>query len=163
MENTKQHEEDEQFIRHAIALGGVGMASGCGGPFGAVIVRNGRIIGEGFNRVLADNDPTAHAEVVAIRNACRSIGRFQLDGCILYASCEPCPMCLGAIYWARPDRLVFAAGRLDAAQLGFDDAHIYEELALPIAGRRIPTAQLLSHEAVHMMRAWAEKPNRTMY
>lgn len=158
-----EHMEDELFMRHAISLGATGMASGCGGPFGAVVVRDGQIIGEGFNRVLADKDPTAHAEVVAIRRACHTLGHFQLEGCTLYASCEPCPMCLGAIYWARPDRLLFAAGREDAARLGFDDAFIYRELVLPPNARKIPTAQLGASEAVRMMEAWVDKSDRTMY
>ena len=114
-------EQDEKFMRRAIELAQEGMEKGAGGPFGAVIVKDGEIVGEGYNCVTSTNDPTAHAEVVAIRKACRNLESFQLDGCAIYASCEPCPMCLGAIYWARPEKIFFAATREDAAEIGFDD------------------------------------------
>ncbi|HKK79173.1 MAG TPA: nucleoside deaminase, partial [Phaeodactylibacter sp.] len=120
---------DRDFMEQAIRLAREGMEAGMGGPFGAVVVWKGQVIGQGQNRVLADGDPTAHAEMVAIRAACEHLGHFQLEGCTLYTSCEPCPMCLGAIYWARPDRLVYACDRRDASAVGFDDSFIYEELA----------------------------------
>src|SRR5690242_18008414 len=132
----------DQFMRRAIALALENIQAG-GGPFGCVIVRDGRIIAEGANRVTASKDPTAHAEIVAIREACRALKSFQLDGCDLYTSCEPCPMCLGAIYWARLSRVLYAASAADASSAGFDDGFIYEELKRPKSDRRIPTAQLL--------------------
>ena len=150
-------------MREAIQLAMQGVKAGHGGPFGAVVVKGGRIIGRGHNRVLADRDPTAHAEVVAIREACQALGHFQLDGCTIYASCEPCPMCLGAIYWARPERIVFACGRGDAASIGFDDAFIYEELAHHPGQRHIPTAQIMRQDALVAMQAWADKQDKTQY
>lgn len=134
-----------------------------GGPFGCVIVKNGAVVGRGHNRVLASHDPTAHAEIEAIRDACRNLGTHQLDGCILYTSCEPCPMCLGAIYWARPDAVYFANSRQDAADIGFDDAFIYGELDLDGANRQIPTLQLASQEAKEVFEAWSAKKDREMY
>jgi tRNA(Arg) A34 adenosine deaminase TadA len=155
---------DERFLREAIALARAGMDRNEGGPFGCVIVKDGRVIGRGNNRVTSSNDPTAHAEVVAIREACQALGAFQLDGCTLYTSCEPCPMCLGAIYWARPDRLVFAATRADAADAGFDDQLIYDELPLPPEQRRIPTErEALRDEARAVFAAWKAKPDKTAY
>ena len=139
------------------------MERGDGGPFGCVIVKNGVIIGRGNNRVTGSNDPTAHAEVVAIREACRQLGSFQLDGCVLYTSCEPCPMCLGAIYWARPDRVVFAGTRVDAADAGFDDQLIYDELPLPYSERRIHTEHLLREEAQAVFEAWKAKEDKVRY
>lgn len=157
-------QDDERHIREAIALSREGMERNDGGPFGCVIVKNGVVIGRGNNRVTSTNDPTAHAEVVAIREACQALGSFQLTGCTLYTSCEPCPMCLGAIYWARPDRIVFAATREDAAAAGFDDQLIYDELPLPAELRRIPTnARLLRSEAQAVFHAWMEKPDKTAY
>lgn len=155
---------DERWLREAIALARSGMERNDGGPFGCVIVKNDEVIGRGNNRVTSTNDPTAHAEVVAIREACRKLGSFQLDGCTLYTSCEPCPMCLGAIYWARPDRVVFAATREDAADAGFDDQLIYDELPLPPEQRRIPTeARVLRDEAQAVFKAWLEKTDKTAY
>jgi guanine deaminase len=150
-------------MRRAIELAREGVSDGIGGPFGAVIARDGVIIGEGANRVTATNDPTAHAEVVAIRNACREIGSFQLDGCVIYASSEPCPMCLGAIYWARPERLYIACTRDDAAEAGFDDAFIYEELNREMAERRVPVAVLLRDEGLEVFREWIASPNKIEY
>ena len=121
-------EQDKKFMREAIAQSFEGMRRGEGGPFGCVIVKNGEIIGRGNNRVLMNNDPTAHAEVTAIRDACQNIQYFQLEGCVVYTSCEPCPMCLGAIYWARPERIVYACTREDAAEIDFDDEFLYGEL-----------------------------------
>lgn len=154
---------DERFLREAIALARAGMDRNEGGPFGCVIVKDGRVIGRGNNKVTSSNDPTAHAEVVAIREACQTLGSFQLDGCTLYTSCEPCPMCLGAIYWARPDRIVFAATRADAADAGFDDQLIYDELPLPPARRRLPMEQELREEALVVFEAWKAKPDKTVY
>lgn len=155
---------DESYLREAIALARAGMERGDGGPFGCVIVKGGQVVGRGNNRVTSTNDPTAHAEVVAIREACKALGDFQLSGCTLYTSCEPCPMCLGAIYWARPDRIVFAATREDAADAGFDDQLIYDELALPPEARRIPTdTRVLRDEAKTVFRAWKEKEDKVSY
>lgn len=155
---------DERFLREAIALARQGMDRNDGGPFGCVIVKDGHIIGRGNNKVTSSNDPTAHAEVVAIREACKALGSYQLEGCTLYTSCEPCPMCLGAIYWARPDRIVFAATRNDAADAGFDDQLIYDELPLPPQQRRIPTiAEVLRSEARAVFEAWKSKSDKTAY
>jgi tRNA(Arg) A34 adenosine deaminase TadA len=154
---------DVAMMREAISLS-VGSVAKGGGPFGCVIVREGEIIGRGANRVTLDNDPTAHAEVVAIRDACRRIGSFQLENCDVYASCEPCPMCLGAIYWARPKRVFFGAAAGDAAAIGFDDAFIYAELGRkPAALRAIPLGQMLREEAVAAFAAWTAKLDRTPY
>ncbi len=155
---------DERFLREAIALARAGMDRNEGGPFGCAIVKDGVIIGRGNNRVTSTNDPTAHAEVVAIREACQALGSFQLEGCTLYTSCEPCPMCLGAIYWARPDRIVFAATRDDAAAAGFDDQLIYDELPLQAHQRRIPTeTEVLRQEARAVFDAWKAKADKTAY
>jgi guanine deaminase len=151
------------FMRRAISLALENIRSGRGGPFGAVIVKDGRIIAEGTNRVTSTNDPTAHAEVVAIREACRTLGDFQLAGCDLYTTCEPCPMCLGAIYWARPARVFFAGTAADAAAAGFDDAFIYDELKHPRAARRVPMTQLLRDESLLIFSAWKQQENKTPY
>lgn len=154
---------DEHYLREAIALARVGMEGDQGGPFGCVIVKDGQVIARGNNRVTSTNDPTAHAEMVAIREACDHLGEFQLTGCTLYTSCEPCPMCLGAIYWARPDRVVFAGSRTDAAKAGFDDQLIYDELLTPFDQRRIPMIQGLQEEAVTLFDAWNAKPDKLRY
>lgn len=151
------------FLREAIRLSMEKMLAGEGGPFGAVIVREGRVIGTGWNRVLSSNDPTAHAEIAAIRDACSRLGTFSLTGSTIYVNCEPCPMCLGAIYWARLDALYYAATRDDAAAVGFDDELIYRELALPPDRRRLTMVQSLRDEALPAMRAWMEKPDRRSY
>ncbi len=156
-------EHDERFLREAIALAREGMDRGDGGPFGCVIVKDGVVVGRGNNRVTSSNDPTAHAEVVAIREACAALGDFQLTGCTLYTSCEPCPMCLGAIYWARPERIVFAASRNDAAAAGFDDSLIYNELPLPTGQRRIRTEQGLRDAAQEVFLLWRSKNDRVRY
>jgi len=153
----------DDFMRRAIALSREKMDAGAGGPFGAVIVADGRIIAEGWNQVTSANDPTAHAEIVAIRAACAALDRFSLEGCEIYASCEPCPMCLAAIYWARLDRLYFANDRDDAARIGFDDDAIYREVALPIAARSIPTARLLPAEGRAALDAWEQKTDKVRY
>lgn len=154
---------DEDFLREAISLAREGMHTGQGGPFGCVIVCDGEVIGRGCNRVTSTNDPTAHAEVVAIRDACQRLGTFQLTGCTLYASCEPCPMCLGAIYWARPDRIVYGAFHSDAAGIGFDDQFIYEEIDKPRAERRIPMHNCLRPEANAVFQEWVALDRRTPY
>jgi guanine deaminase len=154
---------DRDFLRMAIELARQGMNNNEGGPFGALIVKDGQIIGRGNNRVTSSNDPTAHAEVVAIRDACQNLGHFQLDDCVLYTSCEPCPMCLGAIYWARPARIVFAASREDAADAGFDDDFIYEEIKLLPAERSISASQDLVEEANRVFEEWREKADRMKY
>ncbi len=155
---------DNKYILRAIELARQGMESNNGGPFGAIIVNDkGEIIGEGNNRVTSTNDPTAHAEVVAIRDACKNINDFQLENCTIYTSCEPCPMCLGAIYWARPARIVYACDRKDAADIGFDDDHIYKEIPLPINERQIPTDQLCRIEGVEVFKSWAAKSDKTEY
>lgn len=150
-------------MARAIALSIENVRSGMGGPFGCIVVRNGQIIAEGANRVTATNDPTAHAEIVAIREACRKLGTFQLDGCDIYSSCEPCPMCLGAIYWARPAQLYFASTAEDAARAGFDDRFIYEQLEVEYADRSIPMAQMMRSEAQEAFRLWTESNRRVDY
>src|ERR1700752_1595019 len=145
------------FMRRAIALALENVRSGRGGPFGALVVKNGRVIAKGTNRVTSTKDPTAHAEIVAIREACRKLGDFQLKGCDLYTTCEPCPMCLGAIYWARPARVFYAGVAADAADAGFDDAFIYEELKRPPESRRIPMVQILRDESLAVFSAWKQQ------
>lgn len=156
-------EQDEIFMRRAIKLARNGMNNGTGGPFGAIIVKDGEIVGEGCNRVTSTNDPTAHAEVVAIRAACRNLNDFQLDGCVLYTSCYPCPMCLGAIYWARLDKIYYAATHLDAEAVGFDDKFIYEEIERPIEERKIQTINFLRDEGLKLFKMWADKTDKTEY
>jgi guanine deaminase len=153
----------EQLMRRAIALSAEKMRAGLGGPFGAVIARDGQIIAEGYNQVTSGNDPTAHAEVVAIRAASARLGTFSLQGCEMYTSCEPCPMCLGAIYWARLDRVYYANTRVDAAAIGFDDDHIYRELDKPIDGRAVPFIHLQSEEARRIFKEWLEKTDKIPY
>jgi guanine deaminase len=153
----------EQFMRRAIALALENVRTGNGGPFAAIVVKDGRVIAEGTNRVTSSNDPTAHAEIVAIREACRLLKDFQLTGCDLYTTCEPCPMCLGAIYWARPARIFYAGTAADAAAAGFDDAFIYDELKLPPTGRRIPTTQTLREESLAIFAAWQKQENKKRY
>ena len=150
-------------MREAIRISVEKMRDGLGGPFGAVVAKGDRIIARGWNQVTSTNDPTAHAEVVAVREACRQLNDFRLTGCELYTSCEPCPMCLSAIYWARVDRLYFAATRQDAAEAGFDDEWLYQELPLPLAQRRLPTRQLLRQAALEAFTQWKAKPDRIPY
>jgi guanine deaminase len=151
------------FMREAIRISLTKMRGDQGGPFGAVVVRKGKIIGRGWNRVTSTNDPTAHAEVVAIRDACRRLKSFQLDDCELYTSCEPCPMCLSAIYWARLKRVYYGNTRKDAARIAFDDDFIYREVALPISSRKIPMKQLLRKEALAAFVEWKNKADRIPY
>ncbi len=154
---------DADFLRAAIALAQRHMEAGHGGPFGAVIVLEGEIVAEGWNQVTSTLDPTAHAEIVAIRQAASTLGRFSLSGGTLYTSCEPCPMCLAAAYWARLDGIVYAATRADAAEIGFDDAKLYAELALPPELRQMPMHQALRDEARAVFHAWARKDDRMAY
>ncbi|PHR12281.1 MAG: tRNA-specific adenosine deaminase [Aequorivita sp.] len=156
-------QKDKQFIKRAIELSEKGMDKNAGGPFGAVIVKNGKIIAEGFNQVTSSNDPTAHAEVVAIRNACEELGSFQLDNCIVYTSCEPCPMCLGAIYWARPKAVYYACTKEDAAEIGFDDDFIYDEIDKNIEHRNINFINLEREEGREVFKKWEAKEGRVDY
>lgn len=151
------------FMREAIRLSIQKMRLNCGGPFGAVVVQNGKIIGRGWNKVTSSHDPTAHAEVVAIRAACRKLKNFQLDDCEIYTSCEPCPMCLATIYWARLRRVYYANTRRDAARIGFDDEMIYRQTALPINRRKLPMKPLLREEALAAFREWQAKADRIEY
>jgi tRNA(Arg) A34 adenosine deaminase TadA len=152
-----------EFMREAIRLSREKLRGGGGGPFGAIIVRDGAIIARGWNRVTAMNDPTAHAEVTAIRAACRRLKTFRLDDCELYASCEPCPMCLAAIYWAHLEKIYFAGTRLDAARIGFDDNLIYREISRPVARRKIPMRQLLRPETLAVFAEWKNKADKVSY
>lgn len=152
-----------EFMWEAIRLSIQNIREGNGGPFACVIVKDGKIIARGTNSVTSTNDPTAHAEVVAIRNACKELKTFQLSGCEIYTSCEPCPMCLGAIYWARPDAIYYANGRKDAAKIGFDDEFLYEELPKKIADRKIPTKQLMREEALAAFHEWDQKQDKIKY
>ncbi|NKE43952.1 nucleoside deaminase [Roseomonas frigidaquae] len=154
---------DEDFMRHAIALSRRGMEGGAGGPFGAVVVLEGRVVAEGWNQVTSTNDPTAHAEIVAIRRACTALGRFDLRGATVFTSCEPCPMCLAGLYWSRCDRVVYANDREQAAGIGFDDAFLYAEIPKPIAHRSLPMQRLLGAEALEVFAEWAAKPDRVAY
>jgi guanine deaminase len=150
-------------MQEAIRLSIENVTSGNGGPFGAVIVKDGKIIARGANQVTSSNDPTAHAEVVAIRNACKELGSFQLEGCEIYTSCEPCPMCLGAIYWARPDKMYFANTKKDAADILFDDQFIYDEIEIPFESRKLVTAQMMREEALEAFRLWSDSINKIEY
>ena len=156
-------QEHEKFIREAIRLAKENVPSGKGGPFGALVVRDGEIIGRGVNHVIANNDPTAHAEVMAIRDACKNTGHYQLNDCIIYSSCEPCPMCLGAIYWARPKMLVFAAENTDAAKAGFDDSYIYKQLSLPVEQRNIPTLNVKPDSFFSPFQVWIDWEKKRPY
>ena len=153
----------KEFMDEALRLAESNVTIGKGGPFGAVVVKDGEIIARGINLVTAMNDPTAHAEVVAIRQACEKLGWFEIRDCEIYSSCEPCPMCLGAIYWARPAALYFAATKKDAAEAGFDDAHIYEELATPLSERKIPAIHIKHKNALSAFKKWEENGNKTPY
>jgi guanine deaminase len=154
---------DNRFMARAIQLSLDNVLSGQGGPFAALVVKDDRIVAEGVNRVTATNDPTAHAEVVAIREACAKLGDFELKTCDLYTSCEPCPMCLGAIYWARVARVYFGNLASDAAKVGFDDSVIYREFAKPRSERAIPMIEMMRDEALAAFRAWDEKPDKISY
>jgi tRNA(Arg) A34 adenosine deaminase TadA len=155
--------DEASHMRHAIALSRRGMEAGAGGPFGAVVVLDGAAVGEGWNQVTSTNDPTAHAEIVAIRRACAALGRFDLRGATLYTSCEPCPMCLAAAYWARLEAIVHGNARDDAAAIGFDDEWLYREVATPLDARALPMRRLLEAEALEVFSAWVRKADKVAY
>ncbi|MDB4926264.1 nucleoside deaminase [Mucilaginibacter sp.] len=153
----------EKFMRMAIDLSEYNVKEGQGGPFGAVIVKDGMVLARSANKVVSNNDPTAHAEVSAIRLACQELDTFSLDGCEIYTSCEPCPMCLGAIYWAKIDKIYYANTKADAAEIGFDDHFIYQELDLPMEKRKLPIVQLMRDEALSAFKLWSESESKTDY
>jgi guanine deaminase len=155
--------DHDKFMRMAIDLAENNVTQGQGGPFGAVIVKDGMVVARSANKVVPTNDPTAHAEVSAIRLACQELETFSLDGCVIYTSCEPCPMCLGAIYWARIDHIYYANTKADAAAIGFDDQFIYEELDLPMDQRKLPVVQLMRDEALNAFKLWETSEKRTDY
>ena len=155
--------QDQTYLAAAIELAQRGVDEDRGGPFGAIIVKDGQVIGQGNNGVTSTNDPTAHAEVTAIRDACKTIGSFQLDGATIYSSCEPCPMCLAAIYWARIDRIVYACTRDDAADIGFDDAHIYDEMPLSNEERSIRIETMMRDEGLEAFKKWTDKDDKVRY
>ncbi|MBA4144665.1 MAG: tRNA-specific adenosine deaminase [Azospira oryzae] len=157
------NDNQQMFMREAVRLSQLSLQDGKGGPFGCVIVKDNKIIGRGNNQVTSSNDPTAHAEVMAIRDACRQLGTFQLEGCEVYTSCEPCPMCLGAIYWARPARVYYANTRKDAADIGFDDDFIYKEIEIPVLQRSIPFERMDTKEAKEVFATWQNKKDRIDY
>ena len=159
----KKKDQRNKFMAEAIKLSLEVMRANKGGPFGAVVVKDSVVIARGFNRVTSTNDPTAHAEVVAIRKACQKLKTFQLTGCELYTSCEPCLMCLGAIYWARPDKVYYANTKEDAAKVGFDDHFIYQELEKPLDKRKLPIKQMMREEALRVFREWEEKTDKVQY
>lgn len=154
---------EEKFMQEAIMLSRMGIGNNAGGPFGCVIVKENKIVGRGYNKVTSSNDPTAHAEVVAIRDACQNLETFQLEDCEIYCSCEPCPMCLGAIYWARPAAIYFANTRKDAAEAGFDDSMIYDEIAASLENRKIPVKMLGRDAALEVFNEWKNKEDKTSY
>lgn len=153
----------EKFMIEAVNAALKGINNNEGGPFGCVIVKDGIIVGRGNNKVTSTNDPTAHAEVTAIRDACKNLNSFQLDGCTIYTSCEPCPMCLGAIYWARPDKVYYGSNQVDAANIGFDDQFIYDEIPLPYNERKIPFEQLAREIALEPFKVWVKKDDKINY
>lgn len=155
--------DDLYYVGLAIELARTGAERNEGGPFGSVVVKDGQIIGRGNNKVVSTNDPTAHAEMEAIRDACNYLKSHQLNGCTIYASCEPCPMCLGAIYWSRPDRIVYACTREDAASINFDDAFIYREIMLSAGDRHIPTHQCGREQGLEVFNFWENKPDKISY
>jgi len=156
-------ESDPKFMRMAIDLATENVRSGLGGPFGAVIVKDGQVVARGVNLVTGTNDPTAHAEVTAIRRACQELETFELTGCIIYSSCEPCPMCLTAILWARLDALFFASTAKDAAKAGFDDSHFYEQVAKPFDQRELPTVNFMRQEGWESFATWCDTPGKVEY
>lgn len=158
--NRHNHKE---FMAEAIRQAGENIRNGNGGPFGAVIVKDGKVVATAGNRVTSSNDPTAHAEIVAIREACKELNTFDLSGCVIYASCEPCPMCLGAVMWARINKLYYAANRDDAARAGFDDEVFYTELSLPPDQRQLPVDQLMQDDAIEVFNQWIEKTDKIEY
>ena len=160
---TEPHADHSSFMDKAVQKAVDGVLLNEGGPFGCVIVKNGVIVGSGNNRVTSSNDPTAHAEIVAIRQACKNLDSFQLEGCVIYTSCEPCPMCLGAIYWARPDRVYYACSKEDASESGFDDGFIYREIQLDPSKRKIIFEQLERENALRAFKAWNDKDDKIEY
>jgi guanine deaminase len=162
-ESEKTKMKEKEFMSQAIELAIENVEKRNGGPFGAVVVKDGKIIARGYNQVTSLNDPTAHAEVVAIRNACKVLNSFQLDGCEIYTSCEPCPMCLGAIYWARPLKVFYACTKTDAAAIHFDDDFIYKEIEKPLEKRSLPFVQLMQAEGLAAFRAWENKTDKIEY
>ena len=154
---------EERFMHEAILLSQQGMINNEGGPFGCIIVKDDKVVGRGNNKVSSTNDPTAHAEVTAIRDACKNLGTFQLNDCEIYTSCEPCPMCLGAIYWARPKIVYYANNRGDAADIGFDDSMIYEEMKVAIEHRKIPIVPISREAALKVFEDWRNKEDKTVY
>jgi tRNA(Arg) A34 adenosine deaminase TadA len=154
---------EEKFMLEAIKLAEYGVHQNCGGPFGCIVVKDDQIIGKGYNKVTSKNDPTAHAEIVAIRDACTNLNSFQLEDCEIYTTCEPCPMCLGAIYWARPKIIYFAGNRGDAAAIGFDDSMIYEEMNAKLEERRIPIKPIGRSMAQELFKTWDNKPDKIEY
>jgi len=165
MNNEENHDDEihEHFMHDAVQQAIKGINNNEGGPFGCIIVKDGKIIGRGNNKVTSTNDPTAHAEITAIRDACKNLNTFQLDGCILYTSCEPCPMCLGAIYWARPDKVYYGCNKTDAENIGFDDAFIYKELNVDLDKRSIPFKQINRKHALKAFNLWQDKDDKTAY
>lgn len=153
----------EEFMKAAVELAVTGINENAGGPFGCVVVKDGKIIGKGYNKVTSTNDPTAHAEVTAIREACKHLNSFQLEGCEIYTTCEPCPMCLGAIYWARPEKVYYGSNQKDAASIGFDDAYIYKEIPLPYNNRSIPFEQLGGEYTLEPFKIWDKKDDKIEY
>jgi len=154
---------EEKFMLEAIKLSQNGVVNNDGGPFGCIVVKGDKIVGRGNNKVTSTNDPTAHAEVTAIRDACKNLNTFQLDDCEIYTSCEPCPMCLGAIYWARPKVIYYANNRKDAAEIGFDDSMIYEEITVDLKDRKIPIIPIGREDALKVFKLWMDKPDKTEY
>ena len=154
---------EKNFMKEAIRLSFETMRNNTGGPFGAIVVKDGKVIAKGYNKVVSTNDPTAHAEVVAIREACKVLNTFQLEGCEIYTSCEPCPMCMAAIYWARPDKVYYANSKTDAAEIGFDDDFIYQEIALPYPERKIPIVRINDEEALDAFKEWSSKSDKIRY
>ncbi len=162
-QDSKSNFSDADYMNEAVKAALKGIIANEGGPFGCVIVKNGEIIGRGNNKVTSTNDPTAHAEITAIREACKHLNSFQLEGCIIYTSCEPCPMCLGAIYWARPEKVYFGCNQQDAADIGFDDEFIYKEIDLDYQNRSIPFEQLARNQALEPFKKWQEKEDKIKY
>ncbi len=163
LEPISNNNDHKHFMSEAVNAAIKGMLNNEGGPFGCVIVKDGKIVGKGNNKVTSTNDPTAHAEVTAIRDACKNLGSFQLDDCVIYTSCEPCPMCLGAIYWARPKKVYYGSNQADAANIGFDDQFIYDEIPLPYEKRSIPFQQYGRDIALKPFQLWSKKEDKTEY
>lgn len=161
--NSSVSDTNEKFMSEAVKAALKGMANNEGGPFGCIVVKNGEIVGRGNNKVTSTNDPTAHAEITAIRDACKRLNDFQLEDCIIYTSCEPCPMCLGAIYWARPKKVYYGSNQQDAADIGFDDEFIYKEIPLPYDKRSIPFEQCARDIALEPFKKWSEKEDKIAY